>query len=38
MKLPNQPKVLAATYNPVSKTKMFSVMVDFPTVLLAELT
>lgn len=37
MKLPNQPRVLAATYNPVSKTKMFSVMVDFPTVLLAEL-
>lgn len=31
------PKVLAATYNPISKTKMFSVMVDFPTVLLAEL-
>jgi len=37
MKLPNNPKVLAATYNPVSNTRMFSVMVDFPTVLLAEI-
>ncbi len=37
MKLSNQPKVLAATYNPVSKTKMISFLVDFPTVLLAEL-
>jgi hypothetical protein len=37
MKLPNNPKVLAATYNKVSNTKMFSVLVDFPTVLLAEL-
>jgi hypothetical protein len=37
MKLPNQPKVLAATYNPVSSTKMISFLVDFPTVLLAEL-
>ncbi len=37
MKLINNPKVLAATYNPVSKTKMFSVMVDFPTSLLAGL-
>ena len=37
MKLPNQPRVLAATYNPVSKTKMISFLVDIPTVLLAEL-
>src|SRR5574343_1403417 len=37
MNLPNKPKVLAATYNPVSKTKMISFLVDFPTVLLAEL-
>ena len=37
MKLPNQPKVLAATYNPVSNTKMISFLVDFPTVYLAEL-
>ena len=37
MKLNNQPKVLAATYNPISKTKMISFLVDFPTVLLAEL-
>lgn len=37
MRLPNQPKVLASTYNPVSKTKMISFLVDFPTVLLAEL-
>lgn len=37
MNLPNKPKVLAATYNPVSNTKMISFLVDFPTVLLAEL-
>jgi len=37
MTLPNKPRVLAATYNPVSKTKMVSFLVDFPTVLLAEL-
>lgn len=37
MKLPNKPKVLAATYNPVSNTKMISFLVDFPTVLLGEL-
>lgn len=37
MKLPNKPKVLAATINPVSNTKMISLLVDFPTVLLAEL-
>ena len=37
MNLPNKPKVLAATYNPVSQTKMISFLVDFPTVLLAEL-
>jgi hypothetical protein len=37
MTLPNKPRVLAATYNPVSKTKMISFLVDFPTVLLAEL-
>ena len=37
MNLPNKPKVLAATYNPVSDTKMISFLVDFPTVLLAEL-
>jgi hypothetical protein len=37
MNLPNKPKVLAATYNPISKTKMISFLVDFPTVLLAEL-
>jgi hypothetical protein len=37
MKLPNKPRVLAATYNPVSNTKMISFLVDFPTVLLAEL-
>ncbi len=37
MKLPNKPKVLAATYNPVSNTKIISFLVDFPTVLLAEL-
>jgi hypothetical protein len=35
MKLPNKPKVLAATEN--KGHKMFTVMVDFPTVLLAEL-
>lgn len=32
-----QPKVLAATYNPVSRTKIISFLVDFPTCLLAEL-
>ena len=37
MNLPNKPRVLAATYNPVSNTKMISFLVDFPTVLLAEL-
>lgn len=37
MNLPNKPKVLASTYNPVSNTKMISFLVDFPTVLLAEL-
>lgn len=37
MNLPNKPKILAATYNPVSNTKMISFLVDFPTVLLAEL-
>ena len=37
MNLPNKPKVLAATLNTVSKTKMISFLVDFPTVLLAEL-
>jgi hypothetical protein len=37
MKLPNKPKVLAATYNPISNTKMFTVMVDIPYVLLPEL-
>lgn len=37
MKLPNEPKVLAATYNTISDTKMISFLVDFPTVLLAEL-
>lgn len=37
MNLPNKPKILAATYNPVSRTKMISFLVDFPTVLLAEL-
>ena len=37
MNLPNKPKVLVATYNPVSNTKMISFLVDFPTVLLAEL-
>lgn len=37
MNLPNKPRVLAATYNPVSRTKMISFLVDFPTVLLAEL-
>jgi hypothetical protein len=37
MKLPNEPRILAATYNPVSDTKMISFLVDFPTVLLAEL-
>jgi len=38
MKLPNKPKVLAATYNPVSRTKMISFLVDFPTVLLAQIS
>lgn len=37
MNLPNKPRVLASTYNPVSNTKMISFLVDFPTVLLAEL-
>lgn len=37
MKLPNNPRVLASTYNTVSNTKMISFLVDFPTVLLAEL-
>jgi hypothetical protein len=37
MNLPNKPKVLASTYNPVSDTRMISFLVDFPTVLLAEL-
>jgi hypothetical protein len=37
MNLPNKPRVLAATYNPISNTKMISFLVDFPTVLLAEL-
>lgn len=37
MKLPNNPKILAATYNPTTDTKIMSVLVDFPTVLLAEL-
>lgn len=32
MNLPNKPKILAATYNPVSNTKMISFLVDFPTV------
>ena len=33
----NNPKILAATYNPVSNTKMFTVMIDIPYVLLPEL-
>ena len=33
----NNPKVLASTYNDVNKTKMFTVMVDIPYVLLLEL-
>ena len=37
MNLPNKPRILAATYNLVSNTKMTSFLVDFPTVLLAEL-
>ena len=37
MELQNKPKILAATYNPVSQTKMFTVMVDIPYVLLPEL-
>jgi hypothetical protein len=37
MNLPNKPKVLAATYNPVSNTRMISFLVEFPTALLAEL-
>ncbi|MCS7317213.1 MAG: FAD-dependent thymidylate synthase [Candidatus Dojkabacteria bacterium] len=37
MKLFNEPQILAATYNPVSNTRMISFLVDFPTVLLAEL-
>jgi len=37
MNLPNKPKILAATYNPVSRTKMFTVVVDVPYVLLPEL-
>lgn len=37
MVLPNKPRILASTYNPVSKTRMVSFLVDFPTVLLAEL-
>jgi len=30
MNLPNKPKILAATFNPVSRTKMISFLVDFP--------
>ena len=37
MNLPNKPRVLASTYNPISNTKIISFLVDFPTVLLAEL-
>ena len=37
MQLPNQPQVLAATINPITKTKMISFLLDIPTVLLAEL-
>lgn len=37
MKLPNNSKVLAATYNPVSDTKMFTIMVNVPYVLLSDL-
>jgi hypothetical protein len=37
MKLKNKPKVLAATYNQLSNTRMVSFLIDFPTVLLAEL-
>ena len=37
MNVPNKPKVLAATYSPVAKTKMFTILVDIPYVLLPEL-
>lgn len=37
MKQLNEPKILAATYNPVSKTKMFTVMIDILYSFLSEL-